>query len=201
MDYKKYQKSRDLSWQILLDHDITCLPVKVSGICKALHIRTIKYSDGIKNIKDFDQYAKPEQNDGFSYKNSIFYNDQCSIPRQRFTVAHELGHILLHGGNGLYNREPSESDNPIEQEANVFASRLLAPACVLWGLGATSAQQISELCNISLQSAEFRMKRMNELYEREKRFLNMYNKSCFLMSELERKVYRQFSKYIQQNHL
>ena len=123
------------------------------------------------------------------------------IPRQRFTIAHELGHILLHGGNGLYNREPSESDNPIEQEANIFASRLLAPACVLWGLGVTSAQQISELCNISLQSAEFRMRRMNELYEREKRFLNMYNKSCFLISELERKVYRQFSEYIQQNHL
>lgn len=201
MDYKKYQKSRDLSWQILLDHDITCLPVKVSGICKVLHFNVVSYAKGAELFTRLDLQNNANNSDGFTFQNIIFYNDQCSIPRQRFTIAHELGHILLHGGNGLYNREPSESDNPIEQEANIFASRLLAPACVLWGLGVTSAQQISELCNISLQSAEFRMRRMNELYEREKRFLNMYNKSCFLISELERKVYRQFSEYIQQNHL
>ena len=201
MDYKKYQKSRDLSWQILLDHDITCLPVKVSGICKAMQFNVASYANSTELFSRLDLQKNANNSDGFTFQNVIFYNDQCSIPRQRFTVAHELGHILLHGGNGLYNREPSESDNPIEQEANVFASRLLAPACVLWGLGVTSAQQISELCNISLQSAEFRMKRMNELYEREKHFLNMYNKSCFLMSELERKVYIQFSEYIQQNHL
>ncbi len=53
------------------------------------------------------------------------------------SLAHELGHCLMHNGNGLYNHEPSETDNPIEQEANVFASRILAPACVLWGIGVT----------------------------------------------------------------
>ena len=199
MDYSKYKKSRDLSWQILINHNITELPIKVSGICKSMGIHIIKYGIGRNGIDNFDEYAN--KTDGFTYKNIIFYNDQCSIARQRFTVAHELGHILLHGGNGLYNREPSANDSPIEQEANVFASRLLAPACVLWGLGITNAQQISDLCNISSQSADFRMQRLNELYEREKTFLKTHGRSCFLLSPLERAVYDNFAEYINTNKL
>lgn len=201
MDYSKYQKSRDLSWQMLIENNITSLPVKISSICKSMHIKIISYEEGRKDIDNFDTFVNSENNDGFTYHNIIFYNRECHISRQRFTVAHELGHILLHNGNGIYNREPNDNDNPIEQEANVFASRILAPACVLWGLGITTAQQISEMCNISMQSAEFRMQRMNELYQREQAFMRRYGRSCFLLSPLEQKVYKQFSDYIHKNKL
>lgn len=199
MNYSKYKQSRDLSWQILIDHNIVELPVKVSQICRAMNIKLVKYSDGYKYIADFENHAL--NTDGFTFRNTIFYNDECSTGRQRFTVAHELGHNLLHDGKGLYNREPSPNDNPIEQEANVFASRLLAPACVLWGLGVTDSRQIAELCNISIQSAEFRMERMKELYQREQEFIRNRGKSCFLMSPFERKVYEQFNAYIQSHKL
>lgn len=199
MDYSKYKQSRNLSWQILIDHGIAKLPIKVSLICKAMNIRIVSYSKGYQYLTNFKEYAL--NNDGFTFENTIFYNDKCNVGRQRFTVAHELGHCLLHGGKGLYNREPSTSDNPIEEEANVFASRLLAPACVLWGLGVTTPQQIADLCNISIQSANFRMERMNELYQREQEFICKYGKSCFLMSPLECQVYNQFKNYIQNNKL
>lgn len=114
MQYEDYKKSRDLAWQILINHNISNLPVKVGDICKSMHIRVISYSKGCEHIKNFDTYACPESNDGFTFQDAIFYNEKCSIPRQRFTVAHELGHILLHNGKGIYNREPSENDNPIE---------------------------------------------------------------------------------------
>lgn len=201
IEYTKYKKSRNLSWEILIRYNVTSLPVKISDICKSMGIRIVSYNTGRKFIADFDTYANPKSNDGFTYLNTIFYNDECFPARQRFTVAHELGHILLHDGHCIYNREPSENDNPIEQEANVFASRLLAPACVLWGLGVTNAQQISDICNISMQAAEFRMKRMNELYEREQDFIRRYGKSCFLLSADERKVYEQFGDYIQNHKL
>ena len=32
MNYSKYQKSRDLSWEVLIKNNISELPVKVSGI-------------------------------------------------------------------------------------------------------------------------------------------------------------------------
>lgn len=99
-----------------------------------------------------------------------------------------MGHV---GKYELVNREPSPNDNPIEQAANVFASRLLAPACVLWGCGVRSADEIAELCKISHIAAEYRFTRLTELYERNK----------FLTSPLERKVYQQFSEFIEQNQL
>lgn len=201
MNYSKYQKSRDLSWEVLIKNNISELPVKVSGICSHMDIKVISYSAGKSLIDRLNMQRLIKSSDGFTYGGAIFYNDGCSVARQRFTVAHELGHILLHGGHGVYNREPCENDNPIEQEANVFASRLLAPACVLWGLGIANAQQISDFCNISRQSAEFRMKRMQELYNRESGFLKKYKKSCFLTSPLERAVYSQFFDYISSHKL
>lgn len=56
--------------------------------------------------------------------------------RQRFTIAHECGHLLLHKGevhvdhNFLVNRRDEESSlakNPEEIEANRFAAELLMP--------------------------------------------------------------------------
>ena len=179
MNYKDYQHSRDMAWRILLDLNIRELPISVSAVCRSLGI-PIKLYEG------------EEGEDGYSTVVNgapvIFVRADCHRPRQRFTAAHELGHILT-GHTGQYelvNREPSSKDNPIEQEANVFASRLLAPACVLWGCGVQSAKEIQQLCDISRQAAEYRMQRMRVLYDRGR----------FLTSPLERAVYEKFEEYI-----
>lgn len=179
MNYRDYQNSRDLAWRVLINENVRELPVKVVRLCKQMGIRVV--------------YFTPEtDSDGFSTivdgQAQIFVSDRCSRERQRFTVAHELGHILLgHVGEyELVNREPSRGDGPVEQAANVFASRLLAPACVLWALDARTPEQISALCQISHQSAAFRAERMEVLYQRNR----------FLTSPLERQVYQQFRDFI-----
>ena len=95
------------------------------------------------------------------------------------------------GARFWWCREPEPGDNPIEQAANVFASRLLAPACVLWGCGVQSAEDIERLCDISRAAADFRWSRMQELYRRQR----------FLSSPLERLVYDQFADYIKGHRL
>jgi Zn-dependent peptidase ImmA (M78 family) len=50
--------------------------------------------------------------------------------RQRFTVAHELGHILL-GHNNRSRVIDYNSKDTNEQQANIFASELLAPLQML----------------------------------------------------------------------
>lgn len=200
MEYSDYKKSRDLSWQILIENYITEMPVKVSHICKRLGIPIICYEKAEQIIKTAGLEKICSQNDGITFMRAIFYNGACSVGRQRFTIAHELGHILMHGENGC-NRPIPSHDARIEQEANVFAARILAPACVLWGIGVTNEKQICQKCDISLAAARFRMQRLQVLYEREKRFLKERGKSCFLLSALEKKVYDQFSDYIKANRL
>lgn len=180
MNYSAYQNSRNLAWEVLLQEQVTCLPVKTSRVCRQMGI-SVRY------------YDPEDENDGYSTildgKPVIFVKQDCLRARQRFTVAHELGHILLgHVGEyTLVNREPSSKDNPIEQAANVFASRLLAPACVLWALDAWTAEDIMRLCDISRQAAEYRAARMAELRQRGK----------FLSHPLERQVYEQFRGFIE----
>lgn len=78
-------------------------------------------------------------------------------------------------------------DNSVILHTNErFAIGVLAPACVLWGIGIKTAEEIADLCNISITSAKIRGKRMQELYDRNK----------FLTSPLEHQVFEQFSDFI-----
>lgn len=52
----------------------------------------------------------------------IYINKNLSGDRQRFTLAHELGHLIMHGGAYIPNIDDAE------REANYFASEFLMPA-------------------------------------------------------------------------
>lgn len=179
MNYREYKNSRDLAWRVLINEGVVELPVMIGKLCRNMGIRVV-------------YYTPTDENDGYSTiigdRAVIFVSKNCITARQRFTCAHELGHILLgHVGRyKLVNREPTRGDNPIELEANVFASRLLAPACVLWALDAREPEEIAALCRISQQAAQFRAERMKLLYARNR----------FLSSPLEQKVYEQFGEFI-----
>lgn len=118
----------------------------------------------------------------------LLYDDTTTDGRARFTVAHEIGHLVLgHVEIGLpLHRTNLGSVDPRERAANQFATRLLAPACVLWGLDLHTPEDIAVACNISITAAAFRAERMEELYRRGK----------FLTSPLEQAVYDQFAGYI-----
>lgn len=71
---------------------------------------------------------------------TIGYNSNQSPVRQRFTIAHELGHFILHNSNDpqevfvdhntypLFRDENSSTGaSIIEQQANAFAAALLMP--------------------------------------------------------------------------
>jgi len=73
----------------------------------------------------------------------ILVNTALSGDRQRFTLAHELGHLTLHGW------DVATADDAIEQEANLFAAELLAPGEImreeLAGLTARDFRRLLEL--------------------------------------------------------
>ena len=186
--YNHYRNARDAAWQTLIDFKINTLPVKLSIICDGL---------GITLIDDSQAHELRPTESGIAIKQNgkwyIIIDDTDVIGKQRFTIAHELGHILL--GHplkiGYYTRKENLVKPTDETEADMFASRLLAPACVLWGINAVTAEQIAAVCGISRSAAHYRAERMDLLRKRGK----------FLTSPLERQVYKQFEVYIQQNRL
>ncbi|MBR2354355.1 MAG: ImmA/IrrE family metallo-endopeptidase [Clostridia bacterium] len=203
--YSNYKTARDNAWRYLIRHKVKELPVDVFALSRKDKITLVPYSaeEGKEMAEIIGAAYLMPWTDGFAVQIRgdflIFWDDSMPLPRQRFTIAHELGHIY-NGDIGiaptLRNKEPSEKDDPKETAANIFAARILAPACVLWALGVQNPETIAELCAISGEAAKWRWERLKVLYEREKIFMEKYGKTCFLMSPLEQKVFKQFKKYI-----
>lgn len=187
--YGKYKNVRDAAWRCLIDNNINSLPVSVTSIAKKYNIFVRKYSQ----LNDNQLLSGTESGTTLFINGKFFiiYKDSELKQRCRFTIAHEIGHIVL--GHPLVNnkiaRKFDVSKPEIEIEADIFASRLLAPACVLWGLDLHEPEEIAEICNISFTTAKIRAERMEVLYKRNK----------FLTSNLEKVVYNNFNEFISNN--
>ena len=196
MDYRDYQRARDAAWRILLDCGVDRLPVDLNAICRKLKIKVMTYGQSARIIERANLGQMVPRTDGLTFYIGrtpfVLFDGRMPPARAKFTVAHEVGHIILEhvrpGGMTAINREPHPGDAPEERAANQFAARLLAPACVLWGLDVHTPEEIMALCHVSRQAAQFRADRMDELYRRDK----------FLTSPLEREVYRQFQPFIRE---
>jgi Zn-dependent peptidase ImmA (M78 family) len=97
----------------------------------------------------------------------IFVNGSQAVVRQRFTLAHELGHHELGHGSVLDTLEAlSNSRDPKEVEANAFAAEFLAPLQAIdnWmranGRPAVDLESVVRLAaffGISAQAARYRL--------------------------------------------
>lgn len=166
------------------DYKITQLPVDILFIARSAGVRVIKNS----SVNELQPHES-----GLSYFDGeqwyILYDDNNIVERSRFTIAHEMGHILLGHDmkKGYIARTMTFDIKPaVEHEADMFASRLLCPSCVLWGLNLHTTDEISKVCRVSRAAAQIRAERMKVLYSRGK----------FLLSPLEREVYANFENYI-----
>lgn len=185
-NYNIYKQARDMAWKFLIENNVTELPLNPLEICK---------NNGYHLLLDSKNTYLGENDRGISFLRDgqwyIVLNVSDSILIRRYTFAHELGHIYLNHllCNGRYGRTfgiqgiPKTDD---EYQAERFAIDILAPACVLWGLNLHTAKDISEVCNISLESARIRAERMEVLYKR----------NMFLSHPLERQVFEQFKSFI-----
>ena len=200
--YGKYKQVRNSSWQCLIDCNMTCLPMKVSSIAAKMNIGLYKYSQNSTLLRKagLEHLMRAK---GFAYmapsgKLMIFYDDSQSRQEIRYTIAHELGHILLGhvDSNHPQGRLLQPSDPKLEKDADSFAVRILAPACILHSLQISSAEEIAALCDIPLDFARSRAKRMSELYKREEKLLASGAPSCFLRSPQERQVLSDFQSFI-----
>lgn len=105
------------------------------------------------------------------------FEDHCTITvnmthpetRQRFTIAHELAHYILHRDligdgvidNAMYRSERLSDER--ERQANRYAAQLLMPKKLVrraWDDGARTREALAALFKVSPEVAEIRMREL-----------------------------------------
>lgn len=92
--------------------------------CDKCGFRLVRYPIGSDGVLGFSQIRDEDR--------IIFSNSSARLAREIFTVAHEVGHILLHlSSSGVYVDDAHTLSGSIvdehEKEANYFAACLLMP--------------------------------------------------------------------------
>jgi Zn-dependent peptidase ImmA (M78 family) len=159
---------------MLADAAIVAPPVPIEALIRRQGIEIAR-----KNLDD--------ETSGFVYVDStasstvIGLNVKHSKARQRFTLAHELGHFVLHktGGDHLHvdekdfffrfrDKHSQDGSDQQEREANTFAAELLMPRAFLEadlagikdGLSVSDEKVIRAMATrygVSLQALSFRL--------------------------------------------
>lgn len=100
----------------------------------------------------------------------IFMNSRLKPDRWRWTLTHELGHIIMHSA-------PQGEDHDIEREADRFAGEFLAPSYEikpqLYGLTIKKLPQLKRYWKISMQALLMRANHAGAINERQKRYMFM----------------------------
>ena len=106
---------------------------------------------------------------------AILLNKQDSLERQAFTVAHEIGHFMLHckDNTNFYERyhggaEQTDSQKLIEDQADFFAANLLLPkklmkAYISQHSNLSRSDLISKTCKDFLVEKDTVVRRFEEL--------------------------------------
>jgi Zn-dependent peptidase ImmA (M78 family) len=119
------KKIHEVVDSLLRKHGVNKAPVPVKRIAKAEGARV--YSDELDGDLSGFLYRDP-------FETVIGVNTHHAPVRQHFTIAHELGHLMLHETDQLHvdhkfrNEFSSDGSDPEEIEANLFAAALLMPA-------------------------------------------------------------------------
>lgn len=97
----------------------------------------------------------------------LFVNRKDRSDRQSFTIAHELGHWILHrdlflSQPDLYPILPRYADanraDPLEKEANKFAANLLVPGHLLEPIKAAPVTMLAKAFGVSPTMMGFRVR-------------------------------------------
>ena len=149
--------------QVLTEHWNGQLPIDPVALAKKMGII-------VKPVSGTDYSGKAYQQGD---KRCIEYSDTESILRQRFTIAHELGHHLLShtDSNHQFRDDPSKFNInvtiPEETQANKFAAELLMPELAIdhfiFNENISSLNELAKKFSVSMVAMQFRLKNLGLL--------------------------------------
>lgn len=110
--------------------------------------------------------AYPDTN-WIQIRNSVYESACDGDGMARFTIAHEIGHLLLHKGCNHFSRYAENAGThrifeDSEWQADNFAAELLMPANDIVERGLSTVAEIQEAYGVSQQAAKFRLKNLKD---------------------------------------
>lgn len=135
-----------IQWKILdvfRECDVQSFPINIFKLIEHYGYEVCEYSDQptMKQAACMDI-----SEDAFRLKKCVYYNDTVAPFRRRFSLAHELGHIILK------HTEPYTLR--MENEANYFASNILAPRIAIHYAQYRNATHIENRFNLSRSASK-----------------------------------------------
>ncbi len=147
--------------------DVLSETYSIKEIVPPIDVREVAKSIGID--VEFGHF-KDEEVDGAFERGlkKIYINSKNSPSRQLFTLAHELGHYILHQDKEqelFYRRDRFrfDDDKETEQEANWFAASILMPRYLIKQYSSlyNSIQDLSYAFMTSAAATYWRLKALN----------------------------------------
>lgn len=133
----------------LLDYGFTTYPIDPFSIARELEFRLLPYrylpNEALLETMLASNDAITASNHWLDPSHTmILYNDEMPLLRQRFSIAHELGHQVLDLPNGNASNEVY---------VNKFASYFLAPIPIVLRDSAAQAQAVHRDFRVSMECA------------------------------------------------
>ena len=180
--------------RLFQSNSINTFPFQVRQLLKNYDVKIFRYSTLADNsnytVDDIVDIIGSEDGETFYLpKNKLYlvtYNDVClSAERRRWTLAHELGHIVLQHfqlfplsesamGAGLFQLSASEN-RLFEREADFFASELLCSPALLCQIPIKLQVDVSMAFKISNEAAKYAIARTIKNREFYKNRIDFYN--------------------------
>lgn len=148
---ERYDEIRATVADLIEDWGITAYPFSIWSLLRKMGIRVFPYSSLPTLLRLLLEHYRPDAltiypPDFNPRRTLIFYNDDGrDRERIRFTLAHELGHLIL--------MHPDTGESIYESEADIFANYLLAPAPLIIEYSSTDYFVVSDDFAISYSCA------------------------------------------------
>lgn len=161
--------------EIFMECQVRSFPIDCFDILSSYGYRVYSYQELDERNHEVYEMCRTYSEEAFHEKSGkiVAYNELRPIGRIRFSLMHELGHILL--------RHPTGADC-YEKEANYFASHILAPRIAIHYAGCRNSPETARCFNMTLEAAGYAF----QDYRRWRRA------AVYQMSMVDQRLYQHF---------
>lgn len=124
--------------------NIKSFPLDCEDVSKKLGCKLYRYSELSEPKRNSCLLVS---NESMKIHNRIYYNDYIIPGRIRFSIMHELGHIVLDHGD--------YKNDELEAEANFFASNILAPRMAIHYSKCKNNVDVAKQFNMTYEAAQY----------------------------------------------